>query len=266
VLKGCKMEDPNPALAMAPQENMLPPVEPGFGQKLILAFSNPLKLFESLQRQSSWLPPIIAVILVSIVGGLIAQPYIMPSIRQETMAYLSKIPNMPEDAIQKANEQFDKSSELNASTIGMAVFVGIAMRLIAFFVVVTAIFLMGAIFFGGTAKYIKVMSMYAWVYPIWILGLLIVTPLMIIKGSHAVSLSPAVMVAPDPFNSVYFFLKNLSFFNIWAIIVAGIGISVVYGVTRAKGIIVMLILWGIWIVINSFIPFLNYQMSISGLT
>ncbi|HBC47643.1 MAG TPA: hypothetical protein DEO84_02170 [candidate division Zixibacteria bacterium] len=259
------MEDPNAEMAMnMPGE--LPPVEPGFGQKLILAFTNPIKLFESIQRQSSWLPPLIAIILVSIIAGLIAQPYIMPSVRQETMAYLSKIPNMPEDAIAKANEQFDKSSELTAKGVAMTVVGSILMRTAAFFVVVTAIFLMGAIFFGGTAKYIKVMSMYAWVLPIWILGILIVTPLMIIKGSHAVSLSPAVIMPSDPFNSIYFFLKNLSFFNIWAVIVAGIGISVIYGITRAKGIIVMLILWGIWIVINSFIPFLNFQMAISGLT
>jgi hypothetical protein len=260
------MDDPNAVTANDPQGSAIPIDEPGLAEKMGMIFSNPLKLFESLERKPSWLPPLVAVILISIVAGLIAQPYIMPSVRQDTMAYLSKIPNMPDDAIQKANDQFDKSSQMSAKNVMWTVVGATLVRVAAFFVVVTAIFLFGAIFFGGTAKYIKVMSMYAWVFPIWIVGIIITTPLMIIKGTHAVSLSPAALMTPDPFNSIYFLMKNISFFNIWAIIVTGIGFSVIYKVSRAKGIIVMLVLWGIWIVINSFIPFLNFQVSMSGLT
>jgi hypothetical protein len=260
------MDDPNAVTTNDLQGNAIPIEEPGLVEKFLLIFSNPLKLFESIERKPSWLPPLVALILISIMAGLIAQPYIMLSVRQDTMAYLSKIPNMPDDAIQKANDQFDKSSQLSAKNVAWTVVGVIVVRVLAFFVVVTAIFLFGAIFFGGTAKYIKIMAMYAWVFPIWILAILIITPLMIIKGSHTVSLSPAVIMTPDPFNSLYYLMKNISFFNIWAIIVTGIGFSVIYKVSRAKGIIVMLVLWGIWIVINSFIPFLNFQLSMSGLT
>ena len=214
------MDETNPTAAVNPHEEMAPITEPGFFGKLCLLYSNPLKLFESLQRKSSWLPPLIAIILVSIIAGLIAQPYILPSIRQDTLAYMSKIPNMPDEAIQKAGEGFDKSAEINPKNIIINILGATVMKAIAFFVAVTAIFLVGAIFFGGTAKYAKVMSMYAWVLPIWIVGIILTTPLMIIKGSHSVSLSLAVLIPPDPFNSLYFFLKNLSFFNIWAVIVA----------------------------------------------
>ncbi len=260
------MDDANATTPTESQAITTPLVEPGIVEKLTLLFTNPTKLFESLQRKTSWWTPLIAIILVSIVAGLIAQPYIMPTVRQDTMAYLSKIPNMPEEAIQKANEQFDESAKLGPKNVIITIISAFIMRGIAFFIVVTAIFLVGSIFFGGVAKYPKVMSMYSWVFPIWIIGIIVTTPLMIIKGSHNISLSPAALVTPDPFSSVFYFLRNLSFFNIWAVIVIGIGFSVIYGISRTKGIVAMLILWAVWIVINSFIPYFNFQMALSGLT
>jgi hypothetical protein len=243
-------------------------LEPSFFEKLKLLFFEPVKLFESLKRKSSWLPPLIALVLVSVILGMIAQPYIMPSIRESTVSYLSKIPNLPDGTIDKVTESFDKAQDngflknLGTTLLGV-VFIK---AVLAFFFVVTIIFLVGSILFGGTAKYIKVMSLYAWIMPIWILGAIIVTPLMIAKQTFIVSLSPAMLIPYDPSSSLFYFLRNFSIFNIWAIIVLGIGFSVIYGISRTKGIIAIIAVWAIWIVINSFIPYLNFQVSMTGLT
>jgi hypothetical protein len=242
-------------------------VEPGIAQKMLLLFSNPILLFESLRRQSSWLPPLIILILVSIAAGLIAQPYVMPSVREDVLYYLNNTPNIPEQAIQGAEERFDKAVEQGvAGSLPNILIGGIIMRSVLFFAVVTVIFLVGTIFYGGVTKYVKIMSLYSWVLPIWTLGVLIATPLMIIKNSHNISLSPALLTTPDPTSSTYFFLHNLGLFNIWAIIVLGIGFSVMYGLSRVKGLVTVIGLWMIWIVINSFVPYLNFQTWISGLT
>jgi hypothetical protein len=200
--------------------------------------------------------------------GLIAQPYIIQSYQRDTVAFLSSIPNLPESTIESTNARFDKAIAENnlLKNIGTGLLGSVLMHGITFFIVVTILFFIGSIFFGGTAKYIKVMSMYAWVLPIWTIGIIINTPLMIIKESHGISLSPAVLMSPDITSSIFYFLKSLSLFNIWAVILMGIGLSVIYGITRAKGVVVALVVWGIWIAISSFTPYLNFQTYMMGLT
>jgi hypothetical protein len=260
------METQDQVMPQAPMGADVRPDESSFMEKLQLLFSSPTRLFESLKLKSSWLAPLILLFLITFIASMIAQPYIMPSVREDVMTLLQSNPDIPESAVQQAEESFANAEKRDAKSIVLA-FVGAAfMRALFFFVVVTVIFLIGTIIFGGTAKYGKVMSMYAWALPIWALGLVIVTPLMIIKGSHAVSLSPALLMPPDPLNPIYFLLNNFSLFNIWAVIVLGIGFSVMYGVSRAKGIITMIVIWSVWIAINSFVPFLNFQAWITGLT
>lgn len=260
------MDAQEPVAGTIPESAMSPVEEPGFLEKLKLLFSSPTALFQSLKRKSSWLPPLITLVVVSIAAGLIAYSDIMPSVQEDVLTYMRNTPGIPDQVIQQTEEQFDKFEGLDAKAVGNALIGGVVMRALLFFVVVTVIFLIGTIFFGGVMKYAKVMSMYAWVLPIWALGLIIVTPLMIAKGSHSISLSPALLVAPDPTNSLFFLLSNLSIFNFWTIIVLGIGFSVMYGLSRARGITTMFILWGVWIVLNSFVPYLNFQAWISGLT
>jgi hypothetical protein len=232
-----------------------------------MLYSNPTALFDSLKRKSSWLPPLILLILASVIIGLIVQPYVMQSYRRDTIAFLNNIPNLPEGTLEKANERLDSAAQNSfTANLGQALLTGVLMHTILFFIVVTVIFLAGAIFFGGTAKYIKVMSMYAWVAPIWILGLIISAPLMVIKQAHGLTLSPAVIMTHDITSPLFFLLNNLNLFTIWAVILLGIGLSVIYGVSRTKGIVTMLVIWGIWIVFSSFVPYVNFQAYMMGLT
>jgi hypothetical protein len=260
--------EPNIENPPNPPEMQLPPEipEPGFWRKLQLLFLEPLKLFESLKRKSSWWQPLVLFVVIQLAAGFIAQSHILPSMKQDLMDYLSTIPNMPEDAIQKASDGFDEASNITAFSVIKNTLGAFLMRGIVFFVVTSLLFFIGSIIFGGTAKYIKVMSLYAWIYPIWALGAIIITPLMIVKESYKVSLSPALFTVADPSSSVYFLLRNFSIFNIWAIILLGLGFSVIYGVTKSKGLIAVFMLWAVWIAINSFTPYLNFQAALMGLS
>jgi hypothetical protein len=181
------------------------------------------------------------------------------------MTFLNSNPNIPQQAIQQAEESFEKAENRTLASIVLSFLGAALMRGVFYFVVVTIIFLLGTVIFGGTSKYSRVMSMYAWVLPVWTLGLIVTAPLMIIKGSHSISLSLAVLIPPDPVNPVYFLLHNISLFNIWAVWLLGIGFSVMYGVSRTKGVVTMFLLWGVWVIANSFVPFLNFQAWITGL-
>jgi hypothetical protein len=261
------MDDVNPNETINIGETTSIPDEPGFFEKLALLFSNPTALFESLKRKSSWLPPLILLILISIIIGLIVQPYIMQSVKRDTTAFLSSIPNLPEGTIDKTNESFDKAAQSGfAKNLLTGVLNGLLIHGLFFFIVVTVLFLVGAIFFGGTAKYIKVMSLYSWIMPIWVVGMIVAAPLMIAKGTYGISLSLAVMVVHDVTSPLFFLMKNLNLFTIWAVILLGIGFSIIYGVSRAKGVVIMLVLWGAWIFASSFIPFFNFWAFMTGLT
>ena len=59
---------------------------------------------------------------------------------------------------------------------------------------------------------------------------------MVAKGSMAISLSAAVLVASEGVDSfIYVALSKIDLFNIWEIIVVGIGLAAVYNIPRNKG-------------------------------
>ena len=98
-----------------------------------------------------------------------------------------------------------------------------------------------ALFFGnvvmeGRAKFKQLLSVMLFGEIIYGLGGLIMAPLMVAKGSMNVSISLAALLqnthVQDP---LYVALSKIDAFQIWEIIVIGIGLSVIYGFSRNKG-------------------------------
>ncbi len=98
-----------------------------------------------------------------------------------------------------------------------------------------------AMFFGnfvmaGSARFKQIFSVMLYGAFLYAVGMLLLVPLALAKGSVMVSLSLAALV-PDlgPQNVVYVALSKIGVFNIWEIIVVGIGLSIIYDMPRNKG-------------------------------
>lgn len=98
-----------------------------------------------------------------------------------------------------------------------------------------------ALFFGnvvmeGRAKFKQLLSVMLFGEIVYVLGSLMLVPLMLAKGSMKVSISLAAILqnsqVQDP---LYVALSKFGAFYIWEIIVIGIGLSIIYGFSRNKG-------------------------------
>jgi hypothetical protein len=96
----------------------------------------------------------------------------------------------------------------------------------------------GNLIFGYQASYRQLLSMVLYTEIIFAVGMLATLPLVLAKQSLAVSYSLAVLVADQgPESFAYQALSRVGVFYFWEWIVAGIGFSVIYGVSRNKGMI-----------------------------
>ncbi|MEE8578087.1 MAG: YIP1 family protein, partial [candidate division Zixibacteria bacterium] len=96
--------------------------------------------------------------------------------------------------------------------------------------------LVGNFFMGLKAGFKQVLSVMLYANIIYGLGMLVLAPMMVAKGSMVISLSAAVLVASEGIDSIiYVALSKIDLFNIWEIIVVGIGLAAVYNIPRNKG-------------------------------
>ena len=94
----------------------------------------------------------------------------------------------------------------------------------------------GNVVMAGRASYKQLLSVMLFGEIIYGLGAIIMTPLMLAKGSMNVSISLAALLqkaqVQDP---LYVALSKFGAFYIWEFIVIGIGLSIIYGFSRNKG-------------------------------
>lgn len=98
-----------------------------------------------------------------------------------------------------------------------------------------------ALFFGnvvmeGRAKFKQLLSVMIYGEIVYVLGSLMLAPLMLAKGSMKVSISLAAILQDSQVqDTLYIALSKFGAFYIWEIIVIGIGLSIIYGFSRNKG-------------------------------
>ncbi len=94
----------------------------------------------------------------------------------------------------------------------------------------------GNVVMAGRAKFKQLLSVMIYGEIVYVLGSLMLAPMMLAKGSLNVTISLAALLqkaqVQDP---LYVALSKIGAFYIWEIIVIGIGLSVIYGFSRNKG-------------------------------
>lgn len=96
----------------------------------------------------------------------------------------------------------------------------------------------GNFIMAGKVGFKNILSVSLYSELLFVVGSLLIVPIMIAKGSLMVSLSPAILVSEHGIESLsYIALSKLSLFHIWEIIVSGIGFSIIFNFKRNKGYI-----------------------------
>lgn len=219
------------------------PNEPGFLTRLTNIFVNPVQALESIDRVPTWFWPMMLIVAISLITGLVAMPYS----NQMAIDMIRNNPNIPP---QQAEEIIQGMSQTGPAaylkTIG-GIIIGIPLMFILF----SAIFyFVGSVILGGDSTFKKVFSIWTWTSVISSLGALVKLPLIIIKKSAMVTLSPALFLKGEQVGTPLFaVLSSFDFFSVWSIAIFAIGFSIIYKFSRAKAFTTVGVLWIIWIAI-----------------
>ena len=96
-------------------------------------------------------------------------------------------------------------------------------------------YLWGNFIMAGRATFKQLLSITLYGEIIYMVGGMLLLPLMLAKQSVLVSFSLAALVPPDPNSVLWMALSKVNLFLIWEIIAVGIGLAIIYSFPRNKG-------------------------------
>lgn len=214
---------------------------------LIQVFTSPGQFFEKLKNSPKILMPYLVIVVVSMLGIYLASS-LMTRERFEEMMLKPKMAEVLKQqrvASGLTEEQFIKSQE----TPG-AVSILVA-RVLAPLIIGALLLFVGNFLMGGAASFKQVLSLVLYTEVLFAIGFLFVSILIVMKGSAAVSFSPAILIIEDGMTSTLFVaLSQLSLFHIWQVVVLGIGSSQIFGISSNKGYVVSVLSVGTIVLLN----------------
>jgi hypothetical protein len=211
-------------------------------ERLVGVFINPRETLEDVAARPSFWIPLIALCVVVILNGIL--------LLEINMEYgLEKMRNMSfvtPEIMAKAEE--DMQQALNSpwrftrALYGPIIFV-------IFWIVTAAAFMFGGnVIMGGEAKYKTVFSVIAWAGLIWVLEVIVKTPLMLSQRTPEIYMSLATLLGGDD-NTTFFYrlLNRFDIFTIWQLFVYTLGVAAIYKFSNGKASTVVV---GAWVVYN----------------
>ncbi|WP_427338070.1 YIP1 family protein [Caloranaerobacter sp. DY30410] len=207
-------------------------------ERLKYVFTNPVKLFDNLREYPRVLFPIL---LVSIGMALLI---------------LLRLDSYREFLNTKMMEQLAKQGTEVSNLEGLVntqVYISIIVIAVTPIVIwVFKSFLTNGLasVFGGDGRFKDAFSVVSHAYIPVLLGQVIITIISLIIGKFEVLINFAVLL-PESMNGnlLYMILSQIDVFIIWYQILAIIGISQVYGISRKKSTLAVLLPWITWILI-----------------
>ncbi len=213
-------------------------------ERIIGVFTNPRETLEDVAARPSFWIPVLALIVVVTLNGVL-----MTDINMEYG--LEKMRNMsfiPPEAMAKAEE--DMQQALNspwrfARALWGPVIFG------AVWVITAAIFMFGGnVVMGGEAKFKTVFSVTAWAGLIWVLEVIVKTPLMLSQRTPEIYMSLATLLGGDD-NTTFFYrlLNRFDIFTMWQLFVYTLGVAVIYKFSNGKAATVVVGTWVVYSII-----------------
>lgn len=231
----------------APSEPLAPQAEPpksGFA-RLAGALFAPVDTFRDIARKPDILVPLVAILLVAVVGAMVMAPRVdFETAMREQIAKSN--PDMP-------TEDTERMVRFTAAFSKAMVYASPVINVI-FFAIIAGILLLVFRLFGGEVTFKQAFSvtLYAWL-PLLVQGIVGVI-IMLGRGSvSAEDLSNLVMsnlgfLVDMKANPVAFaLLSSIDVFTLWSLALFIIGFSFISQMSKAKSAAIILSLWAVMV-------------------
>jgi len=212
--------------------------------KVINVFAAPRKTFESIDRKPDWFYPLLIVVIVATIMSIFIMPIAMDQQMEEQRIKLQER-GMSEAEIDQALEMGRSYGEKFGS---IGAFLGTVVYLV---LIALLVLFIGNIILGGKSSFKKVFSVVNYTSLVGSLGSLILLPIILSKKSINVHFSLATFLSEDASETIlYQILKSVDFFWIWQIMVAGIGMAVIYKMSTKKTTTALAVAYVIFVLIG----------------
>lgn len=198
-------------------------------------FTKPTAFFTELSRSPKILVPMVVIAILTLVFFVLTADMIFelqkssPQFQQQ----MESAPGMTEERMKAITTPFT----IGGGTISMLILPLITAALALFW---------GNFVMGGRATYRQLLSVALYCQVLFVVGMILLLPMVMAKGDFTASFSLAVLAADKGIeNPLYVLLSKFSVFHIWEIIVLGIGCAVTLGIPRSKGLAVSLLSVGL---------------------
>jgi hypothetical protein len=216
------------------------------GSMLVNIFLSPMRVFGSIKAKPTWIIPFVITLLAMAGTAYVVAPLAMEMQKQQIMTSDKYTPEQRDQAVQQM-ETF-KGVGAIFGVVG-----GIVGGAIMVFLMAAIIMFMGSVVFGGSAKFMELVSLVCFTGMISVLGQLVKTPLMMMKQTMDIRTSLAVLLPGSDIKSfAYTILNSLTdVFFVWQIILVIGGVAVLYNFSKGKSAATVLIPVGVIMVIFS---------------
>jgi hypothetical protein len=214
-------------------------------QKVIGIFTAPRQTFEAIDQKPTWLLPF----LIGIIFFIIFQMLTVDIQTSERFQLMENQGRLTPEQMDAARSQMQGPLKYAGLVAGPVVW-------LIMLVILTAIFYVTAnLTIGGDSTFKKVFSIVCWSGLIGSLSLIIMTFLILSKGTmQGVGLDLSVLLSTPALgeekSTLYRLLSKFDIFTIWQIVLWIIGLSVTYKTTVKKAAVPILSLWALWIIVS----------------
>lgn len=219
-------------------DNQPVPAEPAgeaemsFMAKLVAVVLDPRRAFRAVAALPQPVPPILILMGVALIFAIPTRPIILEQIDSgEQMEQLIEQRNLsPEEA--------ERALALQRGMAKIGVLVAAPLNeLISCLIFAALLMFIGNALLGGAAKFMTILSAYAWAKMITILGVIAKTPLILLTGSLNVTLSPAIILPASATDSLLFaVLSVFDVFHIWEAILTCFAMAAVYKISMQRAV------------------------------
>jgi hypothetical protein len=212
---------------------------------LVNIFLSPMRVFGSIKAKPTWIIPFVIFLLAMAVTSYVVAPLAMEMGKQRILTSENYSPEQREQMIQQMDEY--KGVGVVFGVLG-----GLAAGAIMVFLTAAVIMLMGTVVFGGSAKFMALVSLASITSMVSVLGQIVKTPLMVMKQTMDIRTSLAVLLPGNDIQSLMYTLLNslTDVFFVWQIILLIAGVAVMYNFSKGKAAATVLIPVGVIAVIG----------------
>jgi hypothetical protein len=212
--------------------------------RIVGIFTSPRETLESVDQKPNWIIPF----FIGLICFLIFQFATMDLQMQYQMAQL-ETRDLPAEQVELAKNQMQGPMKY------IGVIIGPIAMLVIWAIFAGAFLLAGNWLIGGQTSFKKLFSMVAWVSLVGCVSLLLLTFLILSKGTvHGVAMDLSVLLTTPPIGEetslLYKIFSKIDLFVIWQVVLWTIGMSVAYKSTTQKAAVPILSLWGLWIIVS----------------